>query len=74
MTQKQHWAVFIDNQSNKQGLIQQLLVAAQPPRGLEALKGLKGALFSKLALDNFIEEEVRHDQKFLTPSTSTNLK
>lgn len=74
MTQKQHWAVFIDNQSNTQGLIQQLLAEAKPPQGLEALKGLKGALFSKLALDDFIEEEVRHDQKFLTPATSQSLQ
>jgi len=74
MTQKQHWAVFIDNQSNKQGLIQQLMAEDKPPQELEFLKGLKGALFSKLALDNFIEEEVRHDQKFLTPSTSQSLQ
>jgi len=74
MIQKQHWAVFIDNQSNKQGLIQQLLAEDKPPRELEFLKGLNGALFSKLALDNFIEEEVRHDQKFLTNSTSQSLQ
>ena len=74
MTQIQHWAVFIDNQSNKQGLIKQLLTEDNPPPDLETLKGLKGALFSKLALDNFIEEEVRHDQKLLTPSTSQSLQ
>ncbi len=73
MTQTQHWAVFIDNQSNKQGLIRQLLNYDRPPQPLDALKGLKGALFSKLALDNFIEEEVRHDYKLLTPSTSQSL-
>ncbi|UCD60831.1 MAG: ATP-binding cassette domain-containing protein [Flavobacteriaceae bacterium] len=73
MTQIQHWAVFIDNQSNKQGYIRQFLTEDRPPPPLEALKGKKGALFSKLALDNFIEEEVRHDQKLLTPSTSQSL-
>ena len=73
MTQTQHWAVFMDNQSNKQGLIRQLLTDGRPPQPLEALKGQKGALFSKLALDNFIEEEVRHDYKLLTPSTSQSL-
>lgn len=73
MTQTQHWAVFMDNQSNKQGLIRQLLTVGRPPQPLEALKGQKGALFSKLALDNFIEEEVRHDYKLLTPSTSQSL-
>ena len=74
MTQIQHWAVFITNQSNKQGLIKQLLTEDKMPPDLEALKGLKGSLFSKLALDNFIEEEVRHDQKLLTPSTSQSLQ
>jgi len=74
MTQTQHWAVFIDNQSNKQGLIRQLLTDGRPPQPLEALKGQNGALFSKLALDNFIEEEVRHDYKPLTPSTSQSLQ
>jgi molybdate transport system ATP-binding protein len=74
MTQKQHLAVFINNQSNKQGLIKQLLEEANPPFGFESLKGLKGALFSKLALDNFIEEEVRHDRKLLTSSTSQSLQ
>ncbi|WP_019668365.1 ATP-binding cassette domain-containing protein [Eudoraea adriatica] len=73
MTQTQHWAVFMDNQSNKQGLIRQLLTDGRPPQPLEALKGQKGALFSKLALDNFIEEEVRHDYKLLTASTSQSL-
>ena len=74
MTQIQHWAVFITNQSNKQGLIKQLLTEDKRPPDLEALKGLKGSLFSKLALDNFIEEEVRHDQKLLTPTTSQSLQ
>lgn len=74
MTHIQHWAVFVDNQSNKQGLIKQLLTEDNPPPDLETLKGLKGALFSKLALDNFIEEEVRHDQKLLTPCTSQSLQ
>lgn len=74
MTQKKHLAVFINNQSNKQGLIKQLLEEDNPPIGFESFKGLKGALFSKLALDNFIEEEVRHDQKFLTLSTPQSLQ
>lgn len=74
MTQKEHLAVFINNQSNKQGLIKQLLEEVNPPFGFDSLKGLKGALFSKLALDNFIEEEVKHDRKLLTSSTSQSLQ
>ena len=70
---KEHRAVFINNQSNKQGFIEQLL---HDPTlaGFEHLKGLQGALFSKLALDQFIEEEVRHDRKLLTKNSSQTLQ
>lgn len=74
MTQIQHWAVFINNQSNKRSLIEQLFSEANPPQGFETLKGLKGALFSKSALDNFMEEELKHDRKLLTSSTPQSLQ
>ncbi|WP_297793926.1 ATP-binding cassette domain-containing protein [uncultured Eudoraea sp.] len=74
MTQIQHWAVFLNNQSNKQGFIEQLLSETNLPAPFKSLKGLNGALFSKLALDDFIEEEVRHDLKLLTSSTSQSLQ
>ena len=67
MTRKKHWAVFITNQSNKQGFIDHLMGRASGlPAGFEVLRGKKGALFSKLEVDKFIEEEVRHDKKILT--------
>lgn len=70
-----HWAVFITNQSNKQLLIEDLMQQpAVMPVGFESLLGKKGALFSKLELDRFIEEEVRHDLKILTSHTSQNLQ
>jgi molybdate transport system ATP-binding protein len=74
MTQIQHWAVFINNQSHKHNLIEQLFSANNPPVGFEILKGLKGALFSKPALDNFMEEEIKHDRKLLTSSTPQSLQ
>lgn len=73
MMAKEHKAVFIDNQSNKQGFIQHLL-SINPPKGFEVLKDRRGGLFSKLALDHFIEEEVRHDRKLLTKNTSQSLQ
>ncbi len=72
MTRK-HRAVFISNQSNTKGFIDNLLNGALPG-GFEDLQGKQGALFSKLALDQFIEEEVRHDRKLLTPDTSQSLQ
>jgi len=74
MTQIQHWAVYINNQSNKHSLIEQLFSETNPPHVFERLKGLKGALFSKSALDNFMEEEIKHDRKLLTSSTPQSLQ
>ena len=44
------------------------------PDGFESLAEKKGALFSKMEIDKFIEEEVRHDNKLLTSHTSQNLQ
>ena len=73
MHQKQHWGIFINNQSDKNGLIRGLL-NGNLPEGFESLKGLKGVLFSKQALDHFIEEEARHDQKLLTSDKGQSLQ
>ena len=70
-----HWAVFITNVSNRQKLIKTLMSGRQNlPSGFEELSDKKGALFSKLELDKFIEEEARHDQSILTPETSQSLR
>lgn len=71
MGQLQHWAVYIDNNSDKEGFIAKLL--SSPPPEFALLKGKKGALFSNLALLPFIEEEARHDVKFLTSHTAQSL-
>ena len=69
----EHWAVFINNNSEKQNFIASLLQGPIPEM-FSSLKHLRGALFSKLALDAFLEEEVIHDHKILTRHTSQSLR
>ena len=73
MTKKLHCAIFIDNRSDKGHLLESLL-DGDPPLGFDALKGLKGVLFSKIALEAFMEEEERHDTKILTEKKAESLK
>lgn len=68
-----HWAIFITNRSEKADLLNRLL-GVHPPEVFSFLAGKKGALFSKIELDRFIEEEVRHDRKVLTAHTSQGLQ
>ena len=75
MTQMTHWAVFITNVSNRQEFIKTFMSAGYNlPAGFEELKDKKAALFSKLELDRFIEEEAIHDKSILTPETSQSLR
>ena len=70
-----HSAVFITNSSNKKNFIRELMSdKLTKPDGFESLAEKKGALFSKMEIDKFIEEEVRHDNKLLTSHTSQNLQ
>ncbi|MGB5818559.1 MAG: ATP-binding cassette domain-containing protein [Saonia sp.] len=73
LKQRKHWAVFINNKSNKANLIDSLLHGV-PPNGFEALRGLRGALFSKLEVYRFMDEEERHDKKIIARDTSQSLK
>lgn len=73
MTPIKHWAVFIDNTSDKEYFIDSLF-KRNIPNGFEALKETSGALFSKLMLERFIDEEDRHDAKIITASTPQSLK
>jgi molybdate transport system ATP-binding protein len=70
---KVHWAIFIDNSSDKTHFIE-LLLDGNTPTNLSKLKGRKGALFSKLALEQFMLEEDRHDIKLLTSGISQSLR
>lgn len=73
MGQKKHWAIFINNRSNKSHLIN-LLLNGGIPDGFATLHGLQGALFSKLELDRFLDEEERHDDKTITENIPQSLK
>ena len=70
---KKHWAIFIDNHSDKEGFLE-LLLGKNPPFGFEELHGQSGSLFSKLALEAFIDEEERHGQRTLSSHTAQSLK
>jgi len=70
---KKHGAIFINNNSDKQGFIECLL-QGPIPIAFRHLEGQQGALFSKLALDEFIEEEVLHDHKILTRHSKQSLQ
>ena len=75
MTHIEHWAVFITNDSNRQEFIKTLMSGLQPmPDGFDSLQEKNGALFSKLELDKFIEEEAIHDLSVLTPDTRQSLR
>ena len=73
MNQKIHWAVFINNNSQKDTLIKNLLEGPLP-EGFEELKGLKGSLFSKITLNGFMDEEERHGIKIINQNTQQSLK
>jgi len=68
-----HWAIFINNKSHKGKFIRSLLKNT-PPKELEALAGLDGALYSKLAIQHFMDEEDRHDTKILTQNRQQSLQ
>lgn len=68
-----HWAIFIDNTSKKSSFIEELFNDTIP-YDLEVLKGLKGTLFSKLALLELIDEESRHGKLQIIENTSQTLQ
>lgn len=69
----EHWAIFLDNTSNKVHLIN-LLLQGHPPKNFQALQDTKGVLFSKLAVERYIDEEDRHGTKVLTANVDQPLK
>lgn len=73
MSKKKHWAIFINNSSNKGHLIS-LILNENPPKSFEGLKGLKGSLFSQLALEKFMDEEDRHGNRVITGNIRQALK
>lgn len=70
---KKHWAVFTDNTSDKTIFVEAIL-GNHVPQVFDVLKDLKGALFSKLALIKFIDEEGRHGDSGITGSLNQSLQ
>ena len=73
MNRKIHWAVFINNNSQKDKFIKKLLEGPLP-EGFEGLKDLEGALFSKTSLNEYIDEEERHGIKIINQNAQQSLK
>lgn len=67
-----HWAIFIDNDSNKAKILKQFSQGTLTAK-LSFLNKLKGSLYSKLTLEHFLDEEDRHDIKRLTKDTTQSL-
>ncbi|MDC6352399.1 ATP-binding cassette domain-containing protein [Zeaxanthinibacter sp. PT1] len=73
MSRLAHWAVFTDNDSRRGEFITSLL-EGNAPKDFEPFGRKAGALYSKSALDRFLEEEARHDQHILTDPEQQELK
>lgn len=73
MHETKSYAIRIDNQSNFQALIRDL-IHQWPVKGLGALEGKTGLLFSRAEVDRYLEEEEVHDIKVLTHGSPQALK
>lgn len=69
----QHWAIFINNESHKGEFIRRLL-NGNPPNELEEFTKLHGVLYSKLAIEQFIDKEDRHGTKIITKDSQQSLQ
>lgn len=69
----EHWAVFINNESQKSEFIRSLL-NGRPPKALEAFKRMNGSLFSKLAIERLMDQEDRHGTKIITKDHEQSLR
>ncbi|MGB7395486.1 MAG: ATP-binding cassette domain-containing protein [Pricia sp.] len=73
MPSKEHWAVFINNTSDKSHFIDMIL-RGNLPEYFMTLQDKKGAIFSPLALEQFMDEENRHGHRILTVATGQSLQ
>jgi molybdate transport system ATP-binding protein len=62
-----HWAIFVDNESNKSFFIEEVLGQRHPT--FTTFIDKKGALFSPLAVTTFVEQEEQHGYSALTTKT-----
>ena len=61
MAQTNHWAVFLTNNANKNSFVNQL-INGKAKGYFEVFNSLKGGLFSPISINEFIEEEARHEE------------
>jgi molybdate transport system ATP-binding protein len=73
MDKKIHWAVFISNNSQKDKFINNLMEGPLPA-GFEPLENKEGALFSKITLNRYMDEEERHGIQIINKNTQQLLK
>ena len=73
MNKRMHWAVFISNNSHKDQFIKNVLEGPLP-EGFDTLEKLNGALFSKITLNEFIDEEERHGIQIINKNSQQLLK
>ncbi len=73
MKPPESYAILIQNNSNTDQLVQDLL-GNRAVDGLMALQPLKGLLFSRSEINRYMDEEDRHDIKILTKNGEQPLK
>ena len=69
----QHTTIFIDNDSHKNELLENLLTQ-HGGTDFTFLQHKKGLLYAKSEIYKYIKEEEIHDNKILTKGTSQDLK
>ncbi|MGA1226241.1 MAG: ATP-binding cassette domain-containing protein [Tamlana sp.] len=67
---QKHLAVYISNRDNKEALIEGLISGQL----FNAISNLKGAIFSEIILNNFINEEIRHGNFDIATETNNSLQ
>ena len=73
MNSLNHYAIFLSNQSDKNALIEQLL-SKNLSGVLANFNELEGVLFSKISINDILEEEDRHGFTEVTKSLNRSLK
>ncbi|MGX1929673.1 ABC transporter ATP-binding protein [Flagellimonas sp. 2504JD4-2] len=73
MNPTKNYAILIDNKSQTQDLVSDLLKGV-PIHGFKNLENKKGLLFSRSEIHRFMDEEERHDTKIITSASSQSLK
>ncbi len=73
MRKNNHWTIFSNGLSMKSRFIQDLL-KGDVPEELDDFKNKRGALFSTYTLEQFIKEEVLHDNFQLSEAAQRSIK